>query len=321
MYSHYFYLALYPLIVLMAVAVGRRVMDYGMTEPRYFILVFTVWLLIVATRFTLRPRADIRFIPLTLFVLTAAATWGPWSAMSVSKWNQTARLKSILEKQGLLVNGKLQKTQKDIDSAANFQISNIVSYLEDNFGLGHLEKGAPSTESVIWSQLSASEFLNQAVGLQYQGSYSRAYHSEDTRFSFYSSKEDVIEISGYDYFGNFSLFSSPRGATIQSLSKTFKTPQGGDELTISFDPLTGKVKAFDRHDEVTLVTFSEAWFKENRKNDSNELPWELMTFTASQGNFHCRLKISNLHASQNIKDAHPILTELNGLLLFSFGPE
>ncbi len=325
-YSRYFYLALYPLIILMAVAIGRRVMDYGMTEPRYFILVFTVWLLIVATRFTLRPRADIRFIPLTLFVLTAAATWGPWSAMSVSKWNQTARLKSILEKQGLLVNGKIKKAEKAIEDKANSEISDIVSYLEDNFGLKHLEKWALPDASVEWSKLSVQKFVTGELGLEYNGYYSgsifdRGYHdtAAAAHFNFFVRQDQdmLMEVSGYDYFQNFDLYAED-----QPIRKTFETPRGA--LTLSYNPSTGMVRAFDSHNEVTLATFSGAWLKETHKRfrKDGSLPREAMTFTAVQGNLRCRLQVTNINGTiPNDMDAEPVLDSLQGTLLFSFGPE
>lgn len=325
-YSRYFYLALFPLIVLMAVAVGRRIIDYGITEQRYFILLFTLWLLIVATRFTLRPRADIRFIPLTLFVLVAAATWGPWSAMSVSKWNQTARLESILAKEGLLVNGVLKKSEKKIDYKINSEISSIVGYLENNFTLKHLGKWVSPYVSVEWSKLSASDFVTKELGLEYNGYYSRdlfyrGYHDNySAYFNFYVAQDRVADVAGYDYLVNFNLYSLNNRA--QPFTETYETPQG--KLTLSFDSSTGAVKASGSNSEVTLATFSGQWLKDARERfgrNGQAIPRKEMVFDAEQGTLRCRLQVTNMNGTAaEEKDAIPVLNGINGTLLFAFSP-
>ena len=55
-FGRWFYLALFPLIVLLFVAISERLGTYGITENRYFILVLACWLLGIALYMLLSQR-------------------------------------------------------------------------------------------------------------------------------------------------------------------------------------------------------------------------------------------------------------------------
>jgi len=43
-FSRWFYFAEIPLVVVLLLAIGRRVQEYGMTENRYFVVLLGLWL-------------------------------------------------------------------------------------------------------------------------------------------------------------------------------------------------------------------------------------------------------------------------------------
>src|SRR5665647_3558162 len=69
-FSRFFYFALFPLIILLFLAVKRRISDYGITEQRYFILVLALWLLFIAIYFLFSKSKNIKLIPVSLCILT-----------------------------------------------------------------------------------------------------------------------------------------------------------------------------------------------------------------------------------------------------------
>ncbi len=50
-FSKFFYIALFPLLILLFLAISRRVGEYGITESRYFVLLLALWLGFIAIYF------------------------------------------------------------------------------------------------------------------------------------------------------------------------------------------------------------------------------------------------------------------------------
>ena len=103
-----FHLALFPLIVLLGVAIFRRISEYGVTENRYLVAALAVWLTGITIYFLISRKDDIRWIPLSLCVASFLLAVGPWSIFSYSRQNQAKRFGELLEKYKLLDNsGKI----------------------------------------------------------------------------------------------------------------------------------------------------------------------------------------------------------------------
>lgn len=106
LFNKIFYYTLIPLIVLLFVAIFTRVLQYGYTEARYFVLLISVWLTSVVLYFIVNKKATIKFIPISLFVFGVFALIFPYfNAFSVSKRSQENELKQLLSENKLLVNG------------------------------------------------------------------------------------------------------------------------------------------------------------------------------------------------------------------------
>ena len=138
-YARFFYLALFPLIVLLWIAIWKRIQAYGVTEWRYYVMVLGIWLAVMAGYFVFSVRKDIRLIPASLCLLALLTLWGPWSASVVSLDAQRGRLQGILEKNGLFAGGKVQRAKADPSLEDRKAISSIVSYLIDMHGIRVLQ--------------------------------------------------------------------------------------------------------------------------------------------------------------------------------------
>jgi Domain of unknown function (DUF4153) len=133
-YARFFYLALIPLIVLLWIAISKRIGSHGITELRYYVLVLGVWLAAMACYFVFSSSKDIRVIPASLCLLALLSLWGPWSAGGVSLAVQRGRLRAILEKDGLFAGGKVQPAKAELPLEDRQTISSIVDYLIDMHG-------------------------------------------------------------------------------------------------------------------------------------------------------------------------------------------
>lgn len=66
-FSKAFYYTIIPLIILLFTAISTRILEYGYTEPRYFVLALALWILCLVIYFIINKKSTIKFIPVSLF--------------------------------------------------------------------------------------------------------------------------------------------------------------------------------------------------------------------------------------------------------------
>ena len=128
-FSQVFYYSLIPLIVLLFTAIFTRILEYGYTEPRYYVLLLAVWFLTVQLYFIFYNKATIKFIPMSLFAFGIFALLFPGlNSFAIAKRSQKNQLEQILESNQLLHNGKILFDKK-IPSEVAESISDKFEFL------------------------------------------------------------------------------------------------------------------------------------------------------------------------------------------------
>ena len=130
-WRHWFWLTVVPL-VLLAIAIWRRIADYGLTEERYLVVLAGVWLGALALLHGLGRLKDIRWAPGLLAALLLAGAAGPWGATGLSLRSQVAELRALLERAGAFENGRivsLAALKEKPDQPAKRRIGSILRYL------------------------------------------------------------------------------------------------------------------------------------------------------------------------------------------------
>jgi hypothetical protein len=206
-FARAFYLALVPSIVMLALSIGQRIDQYGVTEDRYFVLVLTGWLTLISAYFIARREGDIRVIPITLAVLAVLTFAGPWGAYSISRASQSARLARVLQANGLLVHGAPRRAEHPIPRQAERELSSILDYLLQTHGVSAIEKvvgdvavGADSAGGFAHTRRGSvgTQRILARLGVQYVAPWERGGRS----FNYYAAYQKVkpaYSIAGYDY--------------------------------------------------------------------------------------------------------------------------
>src|SRR4029078_289280 len=70
-YGRWWFLALLPALAMLLLAVAQRIGQYGIPEPRYFLLLLALWLLGLALYYVVTGSDNIKLIPLTLGLIAA----------------------------------------------------------------------------------------------------------------------------------------------------------------------------------------------------------------------------------------------------------
>lgn len=134
-YSRWFYFALLPLVAVLFLAIGSRISQYGITESRYIIILLACWLAGISIYLLLTKLQKIKAVPISLCIVGMLSSFGPWGVFNVSKISQLNRLTNYLEKNGILTNGKIEKTGHSIDYDDAREINSIITYLVETHGL------------------------------------------------------------------------------------------------------------------------------------------------------------------------------------------
>ncbi|MBT7736511.1 DUF4153 domain-containing protein [Candidatus Peregrinibacteria bacterium] len=192
-FRKYLYYLIVPLTVVLFFAVGMRIADYGVTESRYYGIIFGIWLFIISGYYISSEKKDLRFFPVTLIIVMLLSSCGPVSAFSISKNSQTKQLKGLLE-----------EDMKEATYEDQYRASDIIGYLLRNHGLESLEPliGDLSEyeEMTIWE---AEQGILSSLGIEPDYTYETYYETYITREGL--CYDCIVSTQGYDYYGSFNL--------------------------------------------------------------------------------------------------------------------
>ena len=194
-----FWVAMLPAVVMLWLALYQRIHQYGVTEPRYFLLALSVWLFAVAAYYALTRSGRIRAIPASLCVVALLTFAGPWGAYAVSARSQFGRLRGLLERDGVLVGGRLQRPANPVPTDDLGEISAAVRYLVRTHGVSRL---APLVGDSLVHRVGGGRgetqvrIVVQALGVEYVRSWGG--EGRDSYFSFASGVRGALPAAGYD---------------------------------------------------------------------------------------------------------------------------
>jgi len=109
-----------PLTVVLFMAIGIRIEEYGITENRYLVVVMGLWLLGIAVYYLFSKRKKLQVLPLSLALVILLTLFGPWSMFSISARSQDKKLGEYLQNIripdqertfSLLENGKIIRSE------------------------------------------------------------------------------------------------------------------------------------------------------------------------------------------------------------------
>lgn len=210
-FSKAFYYTIIPLVALLFIAIFTRILEYGYTEPRYFVLLLALWLLSVVIYFISNKKAMIKFIPVSLFLFGAFAMIFPYiNAFSVARRSQRTELLKVLNQQKLLDNGKINFEQKITDTIRN-EIADKFQFLaerkQSEFILGLLDK---KDRADLTKSIEAGNFYS--IRFTVEGKFTHVNtttrkDSYDTERLVIVSEQQAIKIDDYQYLLNVTGYN------------------------------------------------------------------------------------------------------------------
>lgn len=230
-FGRLFYYLQFPLLILLTIAIYRRVMDYGITFRRFYVLLLAFWLLLITLFMVYRKNRHLIAIPFSLLLLAILSSFGPWSAFNISFNSQKTRLDNFLTKNGLIVDGKLKKPEFELTKDTKGEISSITKYLFDYGKLSVYSHMVPDKDT-----LTPKIFVEQ-LGFKY--SPRRGSDYEDKEWFHYSVDINSIAIGKgeYDYLVKMCLQPWEKMGDRKSEQGSFKVEYLSDKLMFIFNKI------------------------------------------------------------------------------------
>lgn len=300
-FGRHFYPALLPLLGLLFAAIGRRVHEYGITENRYLVLAFAMWLAGVTLHTLIDRRRDLRVLPASLCLVALSACFGPWGAFEVSRRSQVQRLQGILESHDMLVGGKLAKAPGPVSREAKREIAAIAGWLEDRSRLGDLTPWLPSlddtmrTHPVVWFGALDNKFsFLQALELPYvPPTKAGGPAASGLAFLCRACEAPLKRVTGFDL-----LFVDFKSESLLGEGRELPPVEEGlPGLRFAFEPDSGLLR-FSARDSAVLDMDLGAYFRrlKDRYPDAYDLnlPEEEMVMEEEADRLKVRLRLRSL---------------------------
>jgi hypothetical protein len=178
------------------VAIFTRVLQYGYTEARYFVLLISLWLTILVLYFVFFKKATIKFIPISLFIFGLFALIFPYlNVFSVSIRSQENELIEVLKENNLLVNNKINFGKQVTDSIAN-SVENKLEFLSERFDDEFIEVYLDA-ETVKKSKTNKYWYTNIFLNITHNQN-----QKNNNYFLRISSNKKIINIKDYQFVIN-----------------------------------------------------------------------------------------------------------------------
>ena len=293
-YARWLFIGLIPAALMFLVAFWKRILPYGLTEPRLLGVLLGMWLLVIALNYTLRQGAGIRRIPVSLAILFLVTLYGPISVTTLSVRSQGRRL-------ARLVSAPAEVKHADREASA------ALRFLLEHGARRQIAAAVPATLPALpWDSLvksggrqdSAASRILASAGLRYQPRYSP--WSEGYLY-LRARQERATRIGGYDWMLNVNS------------RDTTPIPIGSDSVRVRFDTTAGFARVrmgsdtlhFDLHRLVNQLARDSILVR-------YDLPADRLRLTSNTGARRAILALESLDGSR--KENSVRLTSWSGVL-------
>jgi hypothetical protein len=222
---HYFLL---PMIAMYLISLGKRVSLYGITEQRYLALGLGIWLAFVCLYNMISKKDNIIFYPISLCILLALSSFGPWGMYRLSATNQYNRLLTILENNKAIENNKIVKPlKKNWNKADKKQIESIIHYLYTHNQMKLLKDVLPSSDSAKLNKLIQSGFDERNVGVLLGLGESPTLNSKGEPINYFTCTSNLPG------FQNLPLHTNGLKNVLQIVAIDYSTEEGAEPPLIT----------------------------------------------------------------------------------------
>ena len=236
-------------LIMMFLAIFKRIADFSITPPRYYVVVLGIWLLFSMSYIFFSKKFNSKALPLLAIFLILLSVYGPQSSFTVSKNAQENRFLSLSESFNMIENNKIIKNE-NLSDEEKIEINNFIKYFKEYSELKNI---------AILSENFKIEDMEKVFGFEYKYYYRNDY-IDDNLISYYSRVNDsVIDVSEFDYFLHMDF--------VLSESKSIENK----DIIVQYDDATNNLTIINKNIELGIINIENMIKDYHKKNNSNEI--------------------------------------------------
>jgi len=309
MFSKIFYFTLIPLLILLLTAIFTRILEYGYTEPRYYVLLLAIWLVNVMLYFILNKNQNIKFIPISLFAFGLFSLIFPYfNTFSVAKRSQENQLMKILTDNKLLTSNQKINFKKSVADSVVTKIGNEFVFLikrNDKDFLLNLIDTKKSKD--LAKNINENNFWSANSDLYYSFSDIKKtdkYASDYDRLEVISD-QNIIDVKDYQYVCYFNRYNHGNKKI------------GNDNFEI-YDRVTDENPQFkvilNSDEEADFSSLIKDLFKKY-KGKAGKVNVPEIFMEADLGNYHLKMILGSFSTEQYRSNTYPNISYDDAYLL------
>ena len=219
-FSAYFIKLIFPLLVMMFIAIFIRIGEFGFTENRYFIVVIGIWSVFAMLFLNFYKGKNSTILPISLAIIAFLTVIGPWNAFQTSINSQNQRFYEIAAKYDMIENGKVVENTKTVAENDQKEINAIIHYFDSAHQLTDLK--------YLPEDFDINKF-EDIFGFPESYGYDSWM---ENYFSYYRESSRSLDISGYDLL---LPLEGPRYDSIDNIIIDQEAVYGTDTFKIAMD--------------------------------------------------------------------------------------
>lgn len=296
-FRKYFPIILIPLVMMQLYSSWIRIDAYGITESRYYIVLFGVFSILSALYLILSKVKNPNMIVFLAACFALISILPPIDAFSISKNSQVSRIEEILIRNDMLVNNKVIP-KSEISNEDKKEITSISNYLAN---MGYLDNISWIPDEYSHINEYYSNF-NKIYGFQ---QYYEYHYQEEFDYIFATlDASSPIDIQGFHAFLKFNLYTNVnmQDRTVSSFTLdnnkytvNQKVDDRGNIVLTIFDENNNLVI------EISMKDFLEGIF-EKSKDPKSILSSQDLTMDAKNDLINIRIIVDNISISKNNKN-------------------
>ncbi len=235
LYRKIFPILLIPLVAMQLVSSYIRVEAYGITESRYYVILFGIFSIVCATILIFKKKKNSNSIVLLSAIFAILSIIPPVDAFTISRNSQEGRLEEILIRNNMLADNEIVP-KENVSNEDKHEITNISDYLAR---MGYLR-------DIEWfpeEHISESGYYRNFEVVYGFSPYYGGYEPGEIPQYIYARLDDneEIDVSDYDKFLKVNIYSSNSYVEI-------------GEFTIDGDKFTVKQKSGEKDELIISIS-------------------------------------------------------------------
>ena len=271
LFSRFFYVMMIPLIVLLMLAIWKRVGHYGITESRYILAVLALWLAVITIYFLFSRIGNIKVIPMSLCVLALVVSYGPQSAFSISKYSQLSRLRKLMQAKNQTDRGEIPSVVRYLVTAHGLKTLQTLTKID----LNAVEQKIESKNAYRYSQ----EQMLVDTALSILKVKEVEVYQSGISLTLINDENEVLKVKGYDYVVEMDSYPQPK--TFNLDGNAISTTSDHQDGNLSVQVNGNKVLEVDLYKvfQEAMVQYHKNTLKPTTKKQQYYYPAKQMEFT------------------------------------------